>query len=140
MRAECHFWGMDENKQARCLQCGNLLTYGRVDRVFSSLTSKNRYHNRHRGLDRNKEIKKVFRILENNRDLLEKLLKMGLRNVDRLTLLHLGYNINYFTSLQKLRHRWVYTCLDIRYELTPTRVKNISFLWDGEEEMVTPIV
>lgn len=131
---------MDENKQARCLQCGNLLTYGRVDRVFCSLTCKNRYHNRHRGPDRNKEIKKVFRILENNRDLLEKLLKMGLRNVDRLTLLHLGYNINYFTSLQKLRHRWVYTCLDIRYELTPTRVKNISFLWDGEEEMVTPIV
>ena len=32
-----------------------------------------------------------------------------------------------------MRHRWVYTCLDIRYELTPTRIKNIAYLWEGAE-------
>ena len=124
----------------RCPQCGEVLSSGRVDRRFCSVKCKNQWHNRQRFPNKEHEVKKVLRILDRNRDVLEKLLKLGIHSTDRLTVIHLGYNLNYFTSLQKLRHRWVYTCLDIRYELTPTRVKNISFLWDGEEEMVTPIV
>ena len=40
----------------------------------------------------------------------------------------------YFTSLQKIRNRWVYSCLDIQYELTPTRIKNLRYLWEGVGE------
>lgn len=119
---------------ARCLQCGGALTNGRVDRRFCSIECKNRWHNRQRFPGKDREVQKVLRILTRNRDVLEKLLRMGISNIDRLTLAHLGYNFNYFTSFQKLRHRWVYTCLDIRYELTPTRVKNLAFLWEGAGE------
>lgn len=122
-----------------CPQCGKplMLTYGRVDRRFCSAACKNLWHNRHRYPSKEKEVKKVLRILFRNREVLDKLIRMDIHSMDRTTLLHLGYNPNYFTSLQKLRHRWVYTCLDIRYELTPTRIRNLSFLWeDAEEEAV----
>ena len=126
----------DTDSPPRCLQCGKVMTYGRVDRRFCSVTCKNLWHNRQRYPSKDKEVKKVLRILDRNRDVLEKLIKLGIRSLDRTTLLHLGYNPNYFTSLQKLRRHWVYTCLDIRYELTPTRIRNLSFLWDGGEDEV----
>ena len=126
----------DTDSPLRCLQCGKVMTYGRVDRRFCSVTCKNLWHNRQRYPSKDKEMKKVLRILDRNRDVLEKLIKLGIRSLDRTTLLHLGYNPNYFTSLQKLRRHWVYTCLDIRYELTPTRIRNLSFLWDGGEDEV----
>ena len=126
----------DTDSPPRCLQCGKVITYGRVDRRFCSVTCKNLWHNRQRYPSKDKEMKKVLRILDRNRDVLEKLIKLGIRSLDRTTLLHLGYNPNYFTSLQKLRRHWVYTCLDIRYELTPTRIRNLSFLWDGGEDEV----
>ena len=119
-----------------CPQCGKVVSYGRVDRRFCSITCKNRWHNRQRYPNRDNEVKKVLRILDHNRDILDKMLKMGLRNTDRLTLLHLGYNVNYFTSLHKLRHRWVYTCLDIGYELTPTRIKNVRVLREAPDAVI----
>lgn len=117
-----------------CPQCGKVVAYGRVDRRFCSVTCKNQYHNRQRYPHKEKEVKRVLRILDKNRDVLDKLIKMGVQSLELITLLHLGFNVNYFTSLQKVRHRWVYTCLDIRYELTPTRIKNLAFLWEGDDE------
>jgi len=116
----------DSEKQVpRCAQCGMPLYYGRVDRRFCSLECKNRWHNSQRYLNREKEVKRVLKILDNNRNVLNKLLKLDMHSVDRPTLLHLGFNLSYFTSLERVRHRWVYSCLDIAYELTPTRIKAI---------------
>ncbi|MBO6097046.1 MAG: hypothetical protein J6P56_07045 [Bacteroidales bacterium] len=116
------------NNEARCPQCGKLLVYGRVDRRFCSVECKNLWHNRQRYPGREKEIKRVLRILDKNRDVLDKLLKMDVRSLDRVTLEHLGFNVNYFTSLRRTRNFWIYTCLDIRYELTPTRIRRLSYL------------
>jgi hypothetical protein len=124
------------DKTTRCPVCGKVVTRGRVDRRFCSIDCKNRYHNRLRYIERakNKEVRHVMRVLHDNREVLEKLMKMGVNSVDRVTLIHLGFNLSYFTSLQKVRHRWVYSCLDIQYELTPTRIKNLKFLWEGAVE------
>lgn len=127
---------MEENNDARCPQCGKLLEYGRVDRRFCSVTCKNLWHNRLRYPAHEKEIKRVLRILNNNRDVLDRLLRVGITQLDRVSLEHMGFNVNYFTSMYRYRKHYVYTCLDIRYVLTPTRIKNISFLWEGEEEGV----
>lgn len=127
---------MEENNDARCPQCGKLLVYGRVDRRFCSVACKNLWHNRLRYPAHEKEIKRVLRILNNNRDVLDRLLRVGITHLDRVSLEHMGFNVNYFTSMYRYRKHYVYTCLDIRYVLTPTRIKNISFLWEGEEEGV----
>lgn len=123
---------MEENNDARCPQCGKLLEYGRVDRRFCSVACKNLWHNRLRYPAREKEIKRVLRILNNNRDVLDKLLKLDITNLDRVSLEHLGFNVNYFTSMYRYRNYFVYTCLDIRYELTPTRIRKLSYLGEGE--------
>ena len=127
----------------RCPQCGKPLESGRTDKRFCSQACKNRWHNRQRLSNHDKEIQRVLRVLNRNREVLERLLKLGLRSVDRPTLIHLGFNMNYFTSLHRDgSRRWIYSCLDIRYELTPTRIKNISFLWEGagSEDQVNSLI
>lgn len=129
-----------------CPQCGRALGSGRVDRRFCSVACKNRWHNCQRSPSREKQVQRVLRILDHNREVLEKLLRLDIHSVDRGTLVFLGFNLNYFTSLYRAgRRQWVYTCLNIRYELTPTRIKNIAFLWegvnnlDGQNTMPLPI-
>ena len=125
---------MEENNDARCPQCGKLLVYGRVDRRFCSVTCKNLWHNRLRYPAHEKEIKRVLRILNNNRDVLDKLLRVGITQLDRVSLEHMGFNVNYFTSMYRYRKHYVYTCLDIRYVLTPTRIRKLSYLGEGVDE------
>ena len=110
------------DKESRCLMCGEVFSSGRVDRLFCSTRCKNMWHNR-------------LRIPDKNRNVLEKLIKLGVYSVDRLTLIHLGFNMSYFTSMEKIRHRWVYSCLDIQYELTPTRIKHMKYLWEGVDDV-----
>ena len=116
----------------RCPQCGKVVGSGRPDKRFCSARCKNQWHNRQRSPSHDKEVQRVLRILNRNREILEKLLKLGIHSVDRPTIIHLGFNMNFFTSLHREgRKPLVYSCLDIRYELTPTRIKNIAFLWEG---------
>lgn len=123
------------NLPERCAQCGTLIGPGRTGRKFCSAACKNRWHNQHRLPDKDREAKRVIRILSNNRTLLLRLLNMGVRNIDRLTLMNLGYNLNYFTSVHKAGNRLVYACLDVKYELSPTRMKKIELLRMGVEVM-----
>jgi mannose/fructose/N-acetylgalactosamine-specific phosphotransferase system component IID len=57
--------------------------------------------------------------------ILDKLLKLDIQSLDRLTLLSLGFNLGYATSYKKAGVHHEYACFDIRYELTPTRIKKI---------------
>lgn len=123
------------DKESRCLMCGEVFSSGRVDRLFCSTRCKNMWHNRLRMPDKNRAMVRVLRMLYKNRNVLEKLIKLGVYSVDRLTLIHLGFNMSYFTSMEKIRHRWVYSCLDIQYELTPTRIKHMKYLWEGVDDV-----
>lgn len=118
-------------RPVRCRQCGEIIDYGRSGRTFCCAACKNKWHNLHRLPDKDKDAKRIIRILNNNRELLLKLLDMRIHNVERLTLLNLGYNLNYFTSVHKAGNRLIYGCLDISYELTPTRMKKIRHLGVG---------
>ena len=123
----------DTQEPPRCLQCGSVILYGRRGRKFCCVGCKNRYHNQRNYPIRGKTASEVLRILENNRAILAKLIHLGVRTVDRTTLDSLGFDAGYMTTFHKTRTRSVYSCLDIRYEMTPSRVKNIGFLWEGAE-------
>ena len=47
------------------------------------------------------------------------------RSLDRFTLMGLGFNLEYSTSYKKTGIHHEYACYDIRYELTPTKIKKI---------------
>ena len=66
-----------------------------------------------------------MRILERNHNILDKLLRLGVNSLDRLTLVGLGYNPDYVTSYRKSGIHHQYACFDIHYEQTPTRIKKI---------------
>ena len=115
----------DMEHPLHCQFCGCVLQSGRPDRKFCSVACKNRWHNRVKHPSREQVERRVMRVLSRNHLILDKLLRLGIYNVDRLTLLELGYRLDYVTSYRKSGPHHQYTCFDIRYELTPTRIKNI---------------
>ena len=92
---------------------------------FCSAACKNRWHNRKKNQHRGVVEQRVLRILERNHSILDKLERLGVRSVDRLTLVGLGYNPEYVTSYRKSGIHHQYACFDIHYEQTPTRIKKI---------------
>lgn len=108
-----------------CLACGKAIPSGRPDKKFCSAACKNRWHNRKKNQHRGVVEQRVLRILERNHSILDKLERLGVRSVDRLTLVGLGYNPEYVTSYRKSGIHHQYACFDIHYEQTPTRIKKI---------------
>lgn len=121
---------LDQNEDfSRCLQCGTIIGYGgRPDRKFCSVGCKNRYHNYRRFRRRDLSQRTVVGKLEKNYEILDKIITLGLKGMDRITLNYMGFDPAYSTSYCKIGRRHVYTCFDIRYELTPSRVKNVSLI------------
>lgn len=111
-----------------CLQCGAPMIpmTGRQDRKFCCQDCKNRWHNTHRNAARSKYHQRVSRILENNNAILRHLLSLGVTSLDRPTLRDLSFNFEYATSYCKLGRRHHYTCYEIHYDLTPSRLINLE--------------
>ena len=110
-----------------CLECGDAVPYGRQDRKFCCPECKNRYHNRRTRTKRHYQLK-VINILEQNYHVLERLVRMGIKSIEKTDLALLGYNFDFFTSYRKVSRRNEYRCFDIRYEDTPTRIMNLRAL------------
>lgn len=108
-----------------CLYCGRLIPFGRADKKFCSKECKNRWHNRRKKSDLRPVVRRVLRILERNHNILDKLVKLDIHSLDILTLLSLGFNKDYSTSYKKAGVHHQFTCFDIHYELTPSRIKKI---------------
>lgn len=123
-----------ESKVSHCLQCGTAILpmTGRQDRKFCCQDCKNRWHNESRKYARRRYHDRVSRILENNNSILRHLLTMGVTSVDRRTMVELCFNFEYSTSYCKLGRRQHYTCFEIHYDLTPSRIINIESTLDGE--------
>lgn len=108
-----------------CLNCGDVLSYGRPDRKFCSRTCKNRWHNQKKYPDKDRVRRRVMGILIRNHDILDKLLRLGVHTLDLVTLASLGYNLNYVTAYRKSGIHNEYSCFDIHYEQTPSRIKKL---------------
>ena len=118
---------------SRCLQCGSVIDYsGRPDRKFCSSGCKNRYHNYRRFRRRDSTQRSVVGKLDKNYEILDKLLRLGLKSMDRITMSYMGFDADYATSVVKVGRKNIYTCFDIRYELTPTRIRSIKLIPDDE--------
>ena len=117
-----------EDTEPHCLECGDLVPYGgRPDRRFCCPQCKNRWHNRKARARRHGQLK-VVNILEQNYSILERLLRMGIKSIEKADLAHLGYNFDYVTSYHKVHRRNEYHCFDIKYDDTPSRIMHIRLL------------
>ena len=116
---------MQGEGRTRCLCCGDLILYGRPDRKFCSSTCKNRWHNRQKYPAQELVERRIIRILRRNHDILDRLIRLNIRSLDRITLMDMGYHPDYVTSYRKVGIKHLFTCFDIHYEQTPTRIKKI---------------
>ena len=122
-----------------CLACGDIIEYGlgRQDRKFCSPGCKNRYHNKRRAQSWERYQQKIQKTLEDNHKILSKLLQLGLTSIDLVSLGRLGYNFNYVTSYHKIGRRSLYSCYDITYEATPSRILHLESHWDSGSGLET---
>ena len=114
-----------EENEARCLECGDPLPYGRTDRKYCSDRCRSRYHNREH-LRWRRRFAWVTGILERNYEILDHLVRMGVTSIAKTDLAQLGYNGEFLTSCRKTGHRMVCHCFDIRFEETPSKFQNLS--------------
>ena len=107
-----------------CLECGSVV-YGRSDRKFCSSGCKDRWHNRKMHVY-NKMRLKIMNALDRNYTILTRLLAQGIRTIDRMDIEHIGFRLDCVTSYRKTNRHDECRCFDIKYILTPTRVRDIE--------------
>ena len=113
----------------RCIQCGNEIVSGRPDRKFCCDKCKNLYHNRKRYPLRQGLETAVLRVLDKNHAILDRLYKLGVTSIDRITLSNLEFDPHFVTSYR----RAVFAVFDMQFELTSARLKNLQCLSEKEE-------
>ena len=111
----------EEEKRGRCLECGDILPYGRSDMKFCSQSCRSRWHYERDG--RAKVVRmKVIGALDRNHAILESLLDAGVTRIDIPDLGQMGYNFDCITSYHKVRNRNEYRCFDIKYYMSDSSV------------------
>ena len=115
----------EEEKRGRCLECGDVLPYGRSDMKFCSQSCKSRWH-----YERDGKIKgvrmKIIGALDRNYAVLVSLLERGVTRIDIPDLAQMGYNFDCITSYHKVRNRNEYRCFDIKYYMSDSSVFKIE--------------
>ena len=109
----------------RCLECGDKISYGRTDKKFCSEDCKNRHHN-HKANHSRSIRRKIMACLEKNYDVLDRLLESGVGSVALPEIMMLGFNPVYATSMHRDRQTCRYSCFDISYIMTASRITSIS--------------
>lgn len=110
---------------SRCLECGDHIVYGRIDKKFCCDQCKNKYnYKRHQS---EKAVRtRVFSCLGRNYTILNKLLAMEVHSIDISDVIQMGFNPDFITSFRKISKHEEYRCFDIRYLRMPTRLVSIE--------------
>ena len=115
----------EKNGSERCLECGDVITYGRPDKKFCCNSCKNRWHNREGKGVRIYKLR-VRNALDKNYEILSGLMKMGVQKMDMLQLRGLGYDPGYVTAMDLSGRRRELMCYDIRFCMTDHQISRIA--------------
>ena len=115
----------DDQSRGRCLECGDVLPYGRSDMKFCCASCKSRYHYVNGGHLKGLRIKTIG-ALDRNHEILESLLADGVTSINVPDLAQMGYRFDCITSYHKVRNHNEYRCYDIKYFMTDSRIFGLS--------------
>ncbi len=107
-----------------CLECGDVIRYGRTDKRFCCEECRTR-HNNNLAKTRRLYKAKVLGALDKNYEILDALVRNDEDSADLVELMSLGFAPGVVTSYRKSGKHDVFTCYDIRYIMTRTRVYSI---------------
>ena len=114
---------MKETGRTYCLQCGRKIA-GRTDKVFCCDRCRSLY-NYHKSRSRALVRVRILSTLEKNYNLLDGLIRLGVREAEVAELEVMGFKsgcATNFTERGKLREYW---CFDIRYYISGGRLFNL---------------
>lgn len=115
----------NERRMPTCLECGSKIRYGRSDKKFCSEDCRCRHFNTMARSGRAIR-RRVLRQLAMNHDILEELMRSDVGSIDLIDLMGRGYVPAYVTSYRKNGKHDEYSCFDIKFIMTRTRVYSIS--------------
>ena len=108
-----------------CLECGDKIRYGRTDKKFCCEDCRTR-HNNALARDSRSFRRRVMQALTRNYTILTNLHKADVGSIEMLDLMTMGFNPSIVTSHRKSGRHDEYSCFDIKYIMTSTRVYSIS--------------
>ena len=111
----------EDNAGRKCLECGDVLPYGRSDMKFCSDSCKSKWHYARNGNLKGLRLRTIG-ALDRNHEILESLLEKGVTSIDIPDLAQMGYNFDCVTSYHKVRNHDEYRCFDIKYHMSESRV------------------
>ena len=112
-------------KREKCLECGDPIQYGRIDKKFCSDRCKNKWHNRESG----KFLKihsKVVHTLDKNYKILSHCIEKGLTSIDLRDMIQWGFNPEFVTGVHKARMKLENRCYDIKYLRSDNRIYHLE--------------
>ncbi len=113
-----------KNEGHKCLECGDVISYGRSDKKFCSLVCKNHYHNRLNhaaGMMR----ERVMLSLKLNYEILRRALGSGKAYVRISELKRDGFSPEIYTSVLRNGKHLEVCCFDISYCMSRMKIFNI---------------
>lgn len=116
---------ISSRKTPVCLECGDRIRYGRTDKKFCCDGCRVKYNNEQVRSSRVYR-RRVLGALSRNYEILDNLLRADVGSVDLLELEGLGFSPGVMTSHHKVNRHDEYTCFDIKYIMTPTRICSIK--------------
>lgn len=113
-----------ENRH-KCLECGEQIYDGRIDKRFCSKSCKNSYNNHKR-----QKVRAVHSIvrgrIEKNYEVLDKLYRMNVLSVNMGDLVLMGFNPDFFTGCRKNKRHNEFHCYEYKYCISETRLFNLQ--------------
>ena len=94
---------LEDESRGRCLECGDVLPYGRSDMKFCCVTCKSRYHYVNSGHLKGLRLRTIG-ALDRNHGILMSLLEKGVTSMNIPDLAQMGYRFDCVTSYHKVRN------------------------------------
>ena len=124
---------IDVDTVARCLECGDVIKFGRPDKKFCCESCKNRYHNRLEKTSRSYRVK-VRSTLVRNYEVLNDLVKLGISRMSLFELRAMGYDPQFVTAAIPVGRRTEFMCYDIRFRQTDIQLSHITKIRYGRRK------
>ena len=107
-----------------CLECGDQIRYGRTDKKFCCEDCKIKHYNNRMKAARSFK-NKVIAIINRNYEVLDALLRDGADSAELVDLMTMGFVPGVVTSYRRSGKHDVFTCYDIKYIMTGTKVYSL---------------
>jgi len=114
-----------KDRTSKCLECGDRIEYGRLDRKFCCDACKNRFNNKKAKNSRIVKMR-ILHVLNKNYSILDRLIKINVTALTVMQLKQMGFDFDYITSYRKFRRHDEYGCFDISLVIMSSKVISIT--------------